>query len=64
MKDLGEACNVLGLEIEYDRNSKLMKLSHSKAITGILARFRMQECKRSCNSNGEEDSIFSLTEAV
>lgn len=47
MKDKGDVRHFLGLEIYYDRDSGVLKLSQSKYTKGILKRFNMDNCKGS-----------------
>ena len=46
MKDLGEACYILGLKIHRDRSKRLLGLSQSTYIDKVLKRFYMEESKR------------------
>lgn len=45
MSDMGEIKHYLGIDIEYHRENGTVKMSQAKAIEGVLARFRMQDCK-------------------
>lgn len=45
MKDLGEIRPVLGIEIEYDREKGVMKLSQEKYDETVLKKFNMTLCK-------------------
>ena len=44
MKDMGDACYVLGIEITRDRPSGILGLSQKAYISKILERFNMQLC--------------------
>lgn len=45
IKDKGNLKYFLGLEINYDRESGILKLSQGKYIKGILKRFNFENCK-------------------
>lgn len=45
MKDLGALRHILGIEIEYDREKGLMKLSQRKYAETVLKKFNMTFCK-------------------
>ena len=47
IKDLGEASYVLGIQIIRDRKNKLLALSEASYIDKALARFAMQNTKKS-----------------
>ena len=44
MKDLGEASNVLGIQILHNRPNGISRLSQQKYIECILERFNMRSC--------------------
>ena len=46
MKDLGEACYILGIKIHRDRSKKLLGLSQSTYIDKVMKRYRMEESKK------------------
>ena len=46
MKDLGEASDILGIQIIRDRKNKLLALSQASYIDKVLARFSMQDSKK------------------
>ena len=46
MKDLGEASNILGIQIYRDRSKRLLGLSQSTYIDKVLLRFAMQNSKK------------------
>jgi hypothetical protein len=45
MKDLGELHFFLGMEVERNRDERLLRISQIKYLKEILKRFRMEECK-------------------
>ena len=45
MKDLGNACWFLGMEITHDHNAHTLALSQCQYITMILTRFSMENVK-------------------
>ena len=45
MTDMGIIKHYLGMDIEYNRDEGIVRLSQTEAINGILRRFRMEECK-------------------
>ena len=45
MKDMGTACNCVGLHITYDQNNGDIALDQSTYINEILCRFGMNDCK-------------------
>ena len=45
MKDLGCLRHCLGIEVTYNQEAGVMKLSQTKAIEEVLKRFRMTMCK-------------------
>lgn len=47
MKDKGNLKNFLGLEVFYDRENGILKISQIKYIKALLKRFNMEECKTS-----------------
>ena len=47
IKDMGEASYVLGIKIIRDRKNKLLALSQASYIDKVLARFSMQNYKKS-----------------
>ena len=46
MKDLGEAQYILGIRIYRDRSKRMIGLSQSTYVDKVLARFRMESCKK------------------
>ena len=44
MSDIGEPKNYLGLEIERDKEAKVLKVSQQKYIDKILKRFGYENC--------------------
>lgn len=44
IKDKGELRNFLGLEIKYDRENAIMKISQERYIAAILKRFNFENC--------------------
>ena len=47
MKDMGEACYVIGIEIFRDRSQELLGLSQKSYINKVLERFRIDKCSAS-----------------
>ncbi len=45
MKDLGELHFFLGMEVERNRDEKLLRINQIKYLKEILKCFRMEECK-------------------
>ncbi len=45
MKDLGELHFFLGMEVERNRDERLLRINQIKYLKVILKRFRMEECK-------------------
>ncbi|KAD3338048.1 hypothetical protein E3N88_33569 [Mikania micrantha] len=45
MKELGSAKKILGMEIQRDRNKKLLYLSQSSYIRKVLKNYSMENCK-------------------
>ena len=46
MKDLKEASHILGIKLLYDRQKRILGLSHASYIDQILAKFSMQDSKK------------------
>ena len=46
MKDLGDACYVLGIQIIRDRKNRRLALSQAAYVAKVLARFAMQNSKK------------------
>jgi hypothetical protein len=46
MKDLGDACYVLGIQIIRDRKNRRLMLSQASYVDKVLARFSMQNSKK------------------
>jgi hypothetical protein len=76
MKDLGELHFFLGMEVERNRDQRLLRINQIKYLKEILKRFRMEECKpigvpfdpkmklqRNANGNGESKG-FPYQQAV
>jgi hypothetical protein len=45
MKDLGELHFFLGMEVERNRDQRILHINQIKYLKEILKRFRMEECK-------------------
>ena len=45
MKDLGDACHILGMHITRDRKKRLLYLSQKEYVHKVLERFNMQKGK-------------------
>ena len=45
LKDFREVQRILGMEVEYNRKSRVMTISQREAINKLIERFRMRECK-------------------
>ena len=46
MKDLGEACYIVGIKIHRDRSKRMLGLSQSTYVDKVLKRFAMENSKR------------------
>jgi Reverse transcriptase (RNA-dependent DNA polymerase) len=46
MKDMGQARQILGMQIIHDRKTRRLWLSQEKYIERVLERFNMQEAKK------------------
>jgi hypothetical protein len=47
MKDLGEASNVLGIEIHRDRSKRVLVLSQNAYFERVLKKYNMHKCSGS-----------------
>jgi hypothetical protein len=45
MKDLGELHFFLGMEVERNRDERLLRINQIKYLKEILKHFQMEECK-------------------
>jgi phosphoribosyl-AMP cyclohydrolase len=45
IKDLGELCHILGIQVTCDRRAHTIMLNQTGYIHNVLARFGMSECK-------------------
>jgi hypothetical protein len=45
MKDLGELHFFLGMEVERNRDERILRINQIKYLKEILKRFRMEDCK-------------------
>jgi hypothetical protein len=45
LKDLGETRSLLGVEVQYDRLQKTLKLSQKQYVEELLDRFHMSDCR-------------------
>jgi hypothetical protein len=46
MKDLGEACYILGIKLLRDRRNRMISLSQAAYIDKVLAKFSMLDSKK------------------
>ena len=46
MKDLGELCHILGIQLIRDHKNKLLALSQASYLDKVLIRFSMQNSKK------------------
>lgn len=61
LRDLGEASNCLGLQIDRNRKTGEIKLSHKTYISNLLEKYQMSECKTVTTPMSDVKSLINCT---
>ena len=60
MKDLGDVKYFLSIEIDYQRDLRVLLIHHTKAIDAVFERFGMSDCKEPSTPTEYKESLKSI----